>query len=71
MSHSKHPKTKASGGLGEDNDRNPGIGSSKGTTMGGFDPHDLEGKTSSEGDVMNETTREGGIDPDHRGRTNK
>jgi hypothetical protein len=71
MSRSKHPKTKASGGLGQDNDRNPGIGSSKGTTMGGFDPEDLEGNSTFEGDVMSETTRAGGVDPNRKGRTNK
>ncbi len=71
MSQSKHPKTKATGGLGQDNDRNPGIGSSKGTTMSGEDPRDLDGGSTFEGDVMNQTTREGGVDPNRTGRTNK
>lgn len=47
---------------------NPGIGTSKGMT--GRDPLDLEGESTFEGDVDNETTREGGIDPDHRPRKN-
>jgi hypothetical protein len=50
---------------------NPGIGASKGSTMSGSDPGVLEGDSTFEGDVENETTREGGVDPDHRGRTNK
>jgi hypothetical protein len=48
---------------------NPGIGTSKG--MSGADPEDLEADSTFEGDVENETKLDGGIDPDHRGRTNK
>ena len=47
---------------------NPGIGTSKGTAG---EDDDLDGDTTFEGDVMNENTREGGVDPEHRGRTNK
>ncbi|ARO53159.1 hypothetical protein B2G69_02670 [Methylorubrum zatmanii] len=47
---------------------NPGIGQSKGLT--GTDPEAIEGDSTFEGDVENETTPEGGVDPDHRGRTN-
>lgn len=43
---------------------NPGIGSSKGADL-------PEGENTFEGDVMNDTTPEGGIDPNERGRTNK
>ena len=49
---------------------NPGIGISKGTTISGGDPADLEGDSTFEGDVDNETTPEGGIDPNHRPRKN-
>ncbi|CAO4143016.1 hypothetical protein [Methylorubrum aminovorans] len=47
---------------------NPGIGQSKGMT--GTDPEAIQGDSTVEGDVENETTPEGGIDPDHRGRSN-
>lgn len=47
---------------------NPGIGQSKGLT--GTDPEAIEGDSTFEGDVENETTPEGGVDPNHRGRTN-
>lgn len=48
-----------------DLERNPGISST-----GGGDPEDIEGDNTTEGDVMNDTTPSGGIDPDQRGRTN-
>lgn len=47
---------------------NPGIGQSKGMT--GRDPDDLAADSTFEGDVDNETTPEGGVDPDHRPRKN-
>lgn len=47
---------------------NPGIGQSKGLT--GVDRAELEGDSTFEGDVENETTPEGGVDPAHRGRKN-
>jgi hypothetical protein len=49
---------------------NPGIGQSKGTTMAGEDIETIEADSTVEGDVENETTREGGVDPGHMGRTN-
>ncbi|GJE38996.1 hypothetical protein [Methylobacterium persicinum] len=48
---------------------NPGIGTSKG--MSGADPEELELDSTFEGDVENETTPEGGVDPNHRPRKNK
>lgn len=48
---------------------NPGIGMSLGTTEG--DPEDIEGENTFEGDVLNDTTRSGAINPSQRGRTNK
>ncbi|MRX50232.1 hypothetical protein GI374_07185 [Paracoccus sp. S-4012] len=63
---SKHPKTKTPSDANLRND--PGIGRSK-----GVDPDDppIGGENTFEGDVMNDTTPEGGIDPNQRGRTNK
>jgi hypothetical protein len=69
MNRSKQPKTQAP--TDADLNGNPGIGSSKGTTISGEDPETLEGGSTFEGDVENETTREGGVDPGHVGRTNK
>jgi hypothetical protein len=65
---SKHMKTDVPSDA--DLKGNPGIGSSKGMTISGGDPRDLEGDSTFEGDVDNETTPEGGIDPDHRPRKN-
>ena len=66
---SKQPKTTVP--TDADLKGNPGIGSSKGLGSAGADPEDLEGDSTFEGDVENETTREGGVDPDHVGRHNK
>ena len=81
MTSSKHLKGPADrkGGLGEDVprppddlDRNPGIGTSKGVhSATGVDPEDLEAQSTVEGDVMNDTTAEGAVDPNQTGRTNK
>jgi hypothetical protein len=65
----KHPKTQPGDRPRDDMEVNPGIGSSKGMT--GQDPRSLEGESTFEGDVANDTTREGGIDPNKMGRTNK
>ncbi|MFT8247312.1 hypothetical protein [Roseomonas sp. BN140053] len=54
-----------------DLERNPGIGSSKGVFGRGTDPEALQADSTDEGDVANETNREGGVDPDHLGRTNR
>jgi len=66
MSSSKHPKTTEPSDVNLK--RDPGIGRSKGAT--GVDDR-LEGDNTFEGDVMNDTTPEGGIDPNQRGRENK
>jgi hypothetical protein len=47
---------------------NPGIGTSPGTRIG--DMVSLAGDNTFEGDVMNDTTPSGGINPNQRGRTN-
>lgn len=55
---------------GSDLEDNPGIGVSLGTTGAEADSLGL-GESTYEGDVMNDTTEAGGIDPSQRGRTNK
>jgi hypothetical protein len=81
MTSSKHPKNPQDRkqGLGsdaprppDDLDRNPGIGTSKGSfSRTGADPQDLEADNTVEGDVMNDTTPQGGVDPNQQGRTNR
>jgi hypothetical protein len=68
----KHAKTNI-GAHGQDRDLkgNPGIGTSKGTRATGEDPRAIEGESTVGGDVMNDTTPQGGVDPNRRGRTNK
>jgi hypothetical protein len=68
MSTTKHPKTAVPSDA--DLDGNPGIGTSKGMT-GIEDALLVEGENTIEGDVENDTTPQGGVDPDQRGRTNK
>lgn len=81
MTSSKHPRgpEDRKGGLGADTprppddlERNPGIGATKGTqSRSRGAPEDIEAANTSEGDVMNDVTREGGVDPKQRGRTNQ
>jgi hypothetical protein len=71
MTRSKHPKTIASERNRIDQRADPGIGASKGAFMTGEDPRQIEGESTFEGDVENDTTREGGVDPKKLGRTNK
>ena len=79
MTSSKHPHGgPTEEGLGDgiprppsDEERNPRIGSSKGTFGRGTDPAILQADNTDEGDIANGTTPEGGVDPDNRGRTNK
>jgi hypothetical protein len=66
MSTNKHPKTQRPSDA--DLRGNPGIGSSKGTAAEG---DLLDGATTFEGDVMNDTTPSGGVDPRQTGRTNR
>jgi hypothetical protein len=56
----------------DDLERNPGIGSSKGIhSRTGTNPEAIEGENTAEGDVMNDATPQGGVDPNQQGRTNK
>ena len=66
MSTSKQPKPSRPSDA--DLRGNPGIGSSKGADRD--DPR-LEGEGTFEGDVMNDTTPAGGVDPRQTGRTTK
>lgn len=69
---SQHPKTRTPSD--KDLKENPGIGTSRGT-IGGGDLLDedgaLDGENTFEGDVENDVTPEGGVDPRQTGRTNK
>ena len=67
MTGTKHLKTKVPSDL--DLKRNPGIGTSKGTIKQG--EVDLDGDNTFEGDVENDTTSGGGVDPRQTGLTNK
>jgi hypothetical protein len=51
--------------------RDPGINTSKGVFGRGSGPRALQADSTDEGDVLNDTTRVGAIDPGQRGRTNK
>jgi hypothetical protein len=70
---SKHLKAGSPGAVKPPNDldRNPGINASKGMTMAGADPEDIQGNATFEGDVENDVNGSGGIDPNHKGRTNQ
>lgn len=68
MTGTKHPKWKKPSDA--DLANNPGIGTSKGTIKEGQE-FELEGENTVEGDVENDTTAAGGIDPRQKMRTNK
>ena len=68
----KHAKTNiAAHAKDRDLKASPGISTSKGSRATGEDPRSIEGESTVEGDVANDTTPEGGIDPRQIGRTNK
>jgi hypothetical protein len=75
MSTSKHPRSKAA--PADETERSPGIKAGRGTTRAGGathqheDPEAIEGGSTVEGDVMNDTEPDGSIDPNRRGRTNR
>lgn len=76
MASNKHSKTHADWPSGkrpprDDLKDNPAIGSSKGSRAAGEDPEELEGESTFEGDVWNDTTPQGGVNPNQTGRTNK
>jgi hypothetical protein len=71
MTTSKHRKTRPGEAPRDDLEDNPGIGASKGTYSGKADPELIEGENTFEGDVENDTTPQGGVDPRRVGRTNR
>ena len=71
MSTTKHRKTRPGGAPHDDLKDNPGIGASRGVYTGKGDPTLIEGESTFEGDVENDTNPQGGVDPGHIGRTNK
>lgn len=71
MSTSKHfPPGQGPAPSRDDLEDNPGIGSSRGTTISGEDPHILQGENSDEGDVENDADATGAPTPNERHRTN-
>ncbi|TCU09684.1 hypothetical protein [Rhizobium sullae] len=68
MTATKHPKTRKPSD--RDLKEDPGIGRSKGLSEP-TDDEALQGENTIEGDVANDTTPQGGINPRQRGRTNK
>lgn len=68
MSGSKHfkPRVPSNADLRKD----PGIGQSKGLNRATGD-EEIAGENTEEGDVANDTTRFGGVNPNQRGRVNK
>ena len=81
MTTSKHPKHPPKGPddlgadvppLQDDLERNPGIGASKGAfARTGADPETVEADNTSEGDVLSDGAKGGGVNPVKLGRTNK
>ena len=55
----------------DDRDRDPKIGKSKGAFATGNDPELIDGENTVEGDVQNDSTYGGGVDPNQLGRTNE
>ena len=55
----------------DDRERDPKIGQSKGAFATGEDPELIDGENTVEGDVENDSTYGGGVDPRQLGRTNK
>ena len=68
----QHPKTQTPSD--KDLRQNPGIATSRGTIKGGDildEDESLDGDNTFKGDVENDVTAQGGIDPNRTGRTNK
>jgi hypothetical protein len=71
MSTSKHRKTLPGEAPRDDLIENPGIGASRGSYAGKGELDVLDGGSTFEGDVENDTNPQGGVDPGHVGRKNK
>jgi hypothetical protein len=70
MSTSKHPPPGQARPPRDDLKDNPGIGSSKGATIAGEDPHILQAENTDEGDVENDADATGAPTPQGAHRTN-
>jgi len=68
MSSNKHLKTATP--TDADLKGNPEIGQTRGTTMAGAPADLIEGDSTVEGDVQNDTKPDGSVDPNQLGRTN-
>jgi hypothetical protein len=68
MTKSKHPK--GTSPFASDLERNPGIGQSKGSFATGIPPEEIEGESTVEGDVDNDSTVTDGVPERERARTN-
>jgi hypothetical protein len=73
MSASKHPAPGRAVPPRDDLETDPAIGSSRGTTMAGEDPHILreDAENTEEGDVGNDADATGKPTPLERHRTNR
>lgn len=72
MSSTKHEPTDLKDNpFPKDRERDPGIGKSKGAFATGEDPELIDGVSTVEGDVQNDSSYGGGADPDQLGRTNE
>jgi hypothetical protein len=70
MSANKHLRRRPGDAPRDDLIDNPGIGQSKGVQAGKGDPDLLDGNSTVEGDVENDATPQGGVDPRQRVRAN-
>jgi hypothetical protein len=69
MSHDNHGKNDSP--LPDDSEHNPDIGQSKGAFATGDDIDLIAGVNTVEGDIENDSSYGGGVDPTQLGRTNK
>jgi hypothetical protein len=69
MSSNKHPKSRKPSD--KDLAHKSGIGATGGLNKRNDDLEQIEGENTVEGDVMNDTTAGGGVNPNQTGRTNK
>ncbi|MFL6753722.1 MAG: hypothetical protein ACJ8FI_02480 [Sphingomicrobium sp.] len=68
MTDTKHLKGESP--FGDDLERDPGIGQSKGTFATGEPPETIEGENTSEGDADNDSPANDGVPQEERERTN-
>ena len=66
MSGNRH-RVKPEDAPRDDLEHDPGIGQTKGVDRAGEPPEGIAGEHTTEGDVMNDVTRSGAVDPHQRG----